>query len=91
MSIIFSDLKTKKDLNWYCGQHKERYTPKCKSLSSTPARGTKAQPDTSLTLTEPKPSTSTGKRKERASTKGDTSRESRSSTSLTTSTASRKK
>ena len=70
---------------------KKDNTPKHKSLLSTPARGTKAQPDTSLTLTEPKPSTSTGKRKERASTKGNMSRESRSSTSLTTSTASRKK
>ena len=58
---------------------------------STPGRGTKAQPDTSLTLAEPKPSTSSGKRKVRASTKGDMSRESRSSTSLTTSATSKKK
>ena len=69
---------------------KKDHTPKCKSLSSTPGRGTKAQPDTSLTLEEPKPSTSSGKRRGRASTKGDMSRESRSSTSLTTSAASRK-
>ena len=70
---------------------KKDNTPKCESLSSTPGRGTKAQPDTSLTLAEPKPSTSSGKRKERASTKGNMSRESRSSKSLTTSVASRKK
>ena len=69
---------------------KKDNTPKCKILSSTPGKSTKAQADTSLTLAEPKPSTSSGKRKERASTKGDMSRESRSSTSLTTSAASRK-
>ena len=73
------------------GNKKKDNTPKCKCLLSTPGRGTKAQPDTSLTLAEPKPSTSSGKRKVRASTKGDMSRESRSSTSLTTSATSKKK
>ena len=69
---------------------KKDNTPKCKSLSSTPGRSTKSQPDTFSTLAETKPSTSSGKRKVRSSTKGDTSRDSRSPTSLTTSAASRK-
>ena len=90
--IIFSDLKREKDLNqlvlWITC--KKDNTPKHKSLSSTPGRGTKSQPDTSSTLAEPKPSTSSGKRKVRSSTKGNMSRDSRSSTSLTTFAASRK-
>ena len=44
---------------------KKDNTPKHKSLLSTPPRGTKTQPDTSSTLTEPKPSTSTAKEKRR--------------------------
>ena len=90
--IIFSDLKRMKDLNqlvlWTTQRKIIHQNVKAYHLHQQEA---KAQPDTSLTLTEPKLSTSTGKRKERASTKGDMSRESRSSTSLTTSTASRKK
>ena len=86
--IIFSDLKRKKDLNQLVLSKTQRKIIH-QNVKSYPLHQEKAQADTSLTLAEPKPSTSSGKRKERASTKGDMSRESRS-TSLTTSAASRK-
>ena len=90
--FIFSDLKTSKDLNplilWVLARKKIHHDIQGKS--SMPGRSTKSQPGTSSNSVEPKPSTSSGKRKVRSSKKGDTSKDSRSSTSLAASVASRK-